>query len=78
MTPAKKNYYELQSYIEKWHEGFQDEITDYVDELESQNKEMLDSVINIARVTTKGGWVWTLVKPIIEKHTGKTIEEVIK
>jgi hypothetical protein len=63
-----------QSYI------LRDDADRYIQELEQENKKMLDELIKLYDTVfnTQHECYWQPMKEIIESVTGKTIEEVIK
>lgn len=73
MSKAKSDYYKFKAETDKYHEGFVDVIQNYVDELEKQNKIMLEALMDCLKVIKfqKG------IKAV-ERATGMSIEEALK
>lgn len=40
--------------------------------------EMLDALIGAVNLSTRDGWLCKMFSPVIEKATGKSIEEILK
>jgi len=80
MSKAKDDYYEFKKEADLHHEGLCDRSYEYIKELEEHNKEMLEYLIEIFTNDIGHKYIWPTVdaKVIIEKVTGKTIEEVLK
>ena len=71
MSDAKKKYYDLKSLlIELGHEGYIEEIENYITELEQQNKELMVFVdeINNTTVVSIYGWIGKKCNDLLHKY----------
>lgn len=83
----KNEYNNFKAYADEYMGSLRNEITDYVEMLESENKEMLDELISqykdlvilnkYEKYAESDCHRTERIKSIIEKATGKTIEEVL-
>jgi len=70
MSKAKDNYYELKGYLDSYMGGPVNDVSNYVTELENK-AEMFDEMVNtlshLQEVSTRDGWVDTILRPILDR-----------
>ena len=90
MSTAKEKYYQAKEIVDKHFGGQIDDINNYVEELEQENGELIDRIIDTQKFCCRycNGhqttdcrnhcYPFLLNRNIIEKHTGKPIEEILE
>lgn len=85
MSKAKDKYYKKKKEVESVGLHFNKEITDYIQELQQQNKDMIelfflvkDRISDFEYDVNRLSFIQELIDNDLEKITGKSIDEVIK